>query len=67
MTYIGLNFINGIGKQVKKTVISKKNFRPQRSDRAPINGALKNDKKPLIPIIRPFIRNVLLGNVVLST
>jgi hypothetical protein len=38
--------ISGIGKQVKKTVINKKTFRPHISDIAPIRGALKNDSKP---------------------
>lgn len=55
--------ISGIGKQVKNTVISKKNFRPHTSDRAPISGALRNDRIPLMPITRPFIRNVWSGNV----
>lgn len=42
----GLIFISGIGAQVKNTVSSKKDFRPQTSDRAPINGALRKDNKP---------------------
>ena len=46
ITYQVLIFINGIGKQVKNTVIRRKNFLPQTSDRAPIRGALKNDKIP---------------------
>lgn len=50
--------ISGIGAHVKKTVIRRKNFLPQTSESAPINGALKNDKIPLMPITRPFIRNV---------
>lgn len=50
--------ISGIGKHVKKTVISKKNFRPHTSDKAPINGALRNDRMPLMPITSPFIKNV---------
>lgn len=50
--------MRGIGAQVKKTVINKKNFRPHKSDKAPIKGALRNDRIPLIPITRPFIKNV---------
>lgn len=38
--------IKGIGIQVKNTVNNKNNLRPQISDKAPINGALKNDKIP---------------------
>lgn len=53
-----LMLINGSGAHVKATVISKKNLRPHTSDSAPINGADKNDKIPLIPIMRPFIKNV---------
>lgn len=53
-----LMVINGIGAHVKNTVIRRKNFRPHTSDSAPINGALKNDRIPLIPITKPFIRNV---------
>ena len=45
-TYHVLIFMKGIGRQVKKTVINKKNFLPHTSDRAPIKGALKNDSKP---------------------
>lgn len=47
-----------MGAQVKKTVTSKKNFRPHTSDNAPTSGALRNDKIPLMPITRPFIKNV---------
>ena len=35
-----------MGTQVKNTVIRRKNFRPQRSESPPINGALRNDKNP---------------------
>lgn len=45
-TYHGLIFIKGIGAHVKNTVSSKKDFRPQTSERAPISGALRNDNKP---------------------
>ena len=45
-TYRGLNNINGIGKHVKNTVSRRKNFRPHKSDRPPINGALRKDKNP---------------------
>lgn len=59
--------ISGIGRQVKNTVISRNSLRPQTSDRAPTRGALRKDRMPLMPIIRPFMRNVCSGNVVLST
>lgn len=59
--------ISGIGAQVKATVISKKNFRPHTSDKAPINGAERKDKIPLMPIIKPFMRNVWSGNVSFNT
>lgn len=45
-TYHGLIRINGIGTQVKKTVRRRKDFLPQASERAPISGALRKDKKP---------------------
>lgn len=45
-TYHGLIFIKGIGAHVKNTVSSKKDFRPQTSERAPIRGALRKDNKP---------------------
>lgn len=50
--------IKGIGAHVKNTVIRRKNFLPQTSDKAPINGALKKDNIPFMPITSPFIRNV---------
>lgn len=59
--------MSGIGAHVKKTVISRKNFLPQTSDKAPISGADRNEKMPLIPITKPFIKNVWSGNVLLST
>lgn len=31
---------------MKKTVRRRKDFLPQASERAPISGALRNDKKP---------------------
>ena len=42
-----------MGAQVKKTVINKKVFLPQMSERAPIKGAERNDRIPFIPFIRP--------------
>lgn len=45
-TYHGLIFISGMGAHVKKTVSSKKDFRPHTSDSAPISGALRNDNRP---------------------
>lgn len=62
-TYHVLIVINGIGAHVKNTVIRRKNFRPHTSDSAPISGALRNDRIPLIPITKPFIKNVWSGNV----
>lgn len=45
-TYHGLIFINGIGAHVKNTVSSKKDFRPQTSERAPMSGALRKESRP---------------------
>lgn len=45
-TYQGLIFNKGIGIHVENTVNKRKNFRPHISDNAPINGALRNDKRP---------------------
>jgi hypothetical protein len=59
--------ISGMGTQVKKTVMRRKNFLPQTSDSAPIRGALRNDKMPLMPITSPFMRNVWSGKVLLRT
>lgn len=53
-TYKGLKIMNGIGRQVKNTVIRRKNFRPHRSESPPIRGALRNDRKPLTPRTRPL-------------
>lgn len=47
--------------------MSRKNLRPQTSDKAPISGALRNERMPLMPITRPFIRNVWSGKVLLRT
>ena len=44
--------MRGIGAQVKKTVRIRNNFRPHTSDKAPINGALRKDKKPWNGIVR---------------
>jgi len=38
--------MKGIGIQVKNTVNNRNNFLPQTSDKAPINGALRNDRIP---------------------
>lgn len=38
--------MKGMGAQVKKTVMSRNDFLPQMSDRAPIRGADRNDRKP---------------------
>lgn len=46
LTYQGLNLNNGIGTQVNPTVSNKNDFLPQTSDKAPMSGALKNDKNP---------------------
>lgn len=66
-TYQELIHISGIGTQVKKTVMRRKNFLPQTSESAPMSGALRNDRMPLIPITRPFMRNVWSGKVLLRT
>lgn len=45
-SYHGLNLNNGIGTQVNPTVSRTNDFLPQTSDRAPMRGALRNDKNP---------------------
>jgi hypothetical protein len=45
--HIGLMRMSGMGKHVKKTVMRRKILRPNTSDKAPMRGALKNDKIPL--------------------
>lgn len=45
-THHGLIFIRGIGAHVKKTVRRRKDFLPQTSERAPINGALRKESRP---------------------
>ena len=59
----GLIFMKGIGAQVKKTVTRRKNLRPQMSERAPTSGAERKERNPLMPTMRPFIRNVWSGKV----
>ena len=59
----GLIFMKGMGAQVKNTVTRRKNLRPQMSERAPTRGAERKERKPLMPTIRPFIRNVWSGKV----
>ena len=66
-TYQELIDMRGIGTQVKNTVMRRKNFLPQTSESAPISGALRNDRMPLMPITRPFIRNVWSGKVLFRT
>ena len=44
--YHASNSNKGIGRQVKKTDIKRKDFLPQTSDSAPSNGAERNDNKP---------------------
>jgi len=58
-----LIFIKGMGAQVKNTVMRRKNFRPQISERAPTRGADRKERIPLMPTIRPFIRKVFSGKV----
>lgn len=41
-----LSCIKGMGAQVKNTVNIRNNFLPHTSDKAPINGALRKDKRP---------------------
>lgn len=38
--------MKGMGAQVKKTVMRRKDFLPQMSDSAPIRGADRNDRRP---------------------
>lgn len=57
-TYHEFIDISGMGAQVKNTVMSRKNFLPHTSDKAPIRGALRKDKIPLMPITSPFMRKV---------
>ena len=45
-TYIALTRRRGMGAQVKNTVTRRNDFRPHTSDRAPINGAERNDRMP---------------------
>lgn len=56
-----------MGTQVKNTVMRRKNFRPHTSDSAPMSGALRNERMPLMPITSPFMRNVWSGKVLLRT
>ena len=44
--YHASNSNKGIGRQVKKTDINRKDFLPQTSDNAPSNGAERKDNKP---------------------
>ena len=62
-----LTIMRGMGAQVKKTVTRRKNLRPQMSERAPISGAERKERRPLIPIMRPFMRNVWSGKVWFNT
>ena len=57
--------IKGIGTQVKKAVMSRNNFLPQTSERAPINGAERKLRKPLMPMIIPLYNKALSPKVVL--
>ena len=41
-----LIFMSGMGAHVKKTVINRKNFLPQMSDKAPIRGAERKESRP---------------------
>jgi hypothetical protein len=45
-THHVLIVMRGMGAQVKKTVIRRKNLRPHTSDSAPISGALRKDSSP---------------------
>ena len=53
--------------QVKKTVTRRKNFRPQMSLKAPIRGAERKLRIPLMPRMSPFMRKVWSGKVWLRT
>ena len=50
---------NGIGRHVKKAVMSRNSFLPHTSDREPSRGAERKLRNPLIAIITPFIINAL--------
>ena len=43
-----------MGAQVKKTVMNKNVFLPQMSESAPIRGAERKERMPLIPLMRPW-------------
>ena len=47
---------NGTGRHVNNAVISRKIFLPKTSDKAPIRGADRKLRNPLIPITTPFMR-----------
>ena len=65
--HIVLIRMRGMGRQVKKTVMRRKTLRPHISDRAPMRGALRNERMPLRPCMRPLAKNVLFGNVSFNT
>ena len=51
---LATSYLNkGIGAQVKKTVMNKNVFLPQISESAPMSGAERKDRMPLIPLMRP--------------
>ena len=52
---------------MKNTVTNRKNFLPQISLSAPMRGAERKDKRPLMPMMRPFMRKVWSGKVWLRT
>ena len=52
----------GMGRQVKRAVMIRNNFRPQTSEREPMRGAERKLRNPLTAMITPFIIRALLCN-----
>ena len=51
---------------MEHTVIRRKGFCPQRSDRAPTKGAVRKLRNPLILTMISFIRNVTSKNLIVK-
>jgi len=66
VTYVALMRRIGMGAHVKNTERSRNDLRPQASERAPMRGAERKARIPLIPWTMPFLRNVPVGNAFLS-
>ena len=52
---------NGSGRHVAPTARRRNCLRPCESDTAPITGALRNDRNPLSPCVRPSTSHLLSG------